>query len=218
MKYKNYIWDFDGTIFDSYPHTLNCLFRVFEEGGVADKYDRDMCLRHLQFSFYSMRQYTGISDEDYDRFMKYEHIVGEDSLLPRVKPFDDAEAVLSAVVKRGGRNFLYTHRDLGAVRFLEEFGMRDLFCGFVTDEDGFPSKPAPDAVNSIISGFGLEPAETIMVGDREIDGMSGVNAGIDGALVNYQPYLPDGRSPADVSEMKYIAGSLTEFAEKMGIF
>ena len=56
-----------------------------------------------------------------------------------------------------------------------------------------------------------------MVGDREIDGMSGKNAGIAGALVNYPPFLPDGTSPADATKMDYTAGSLTEFARIMGI-
>ena len=56
-----------------------------------------------------------------------------------------------------------------------------------------------------------------MVGDREIDGLSGRNAGIASALVNYAPSLPDGRDPAEVSVLDYKAKSLTEFARMMEI-
>ena len=217
MIYKNYIWDFDGTIFDSYPHICASLFRVFEELGTAGNYDREMCMRHLLVSFGSMKKYTGISDEVYASFSEHQLRMGEDEIEPKVIPFADAAEVLAAIRENGGRNFLYTHRNLTAIEYVRNYGLFELFDGFVTAADHFPLKPAPDAVLSIIDRYGLDPRETIMVGDREIDGMSGVNAGIDGALVNYPACLPDGSSPADHSVMKYKAKSLTEFAKLVGI-
>ena len=92
--------------------------------------------------------------------------------------------------------------------------MEDCFDDYVTSEDKFPGKPAPDAILTIMKRNHLEQAETIMVGDREIDGQSGKNAGISGALVNFYPRLPDGTSPAAVSEMDYIAESLSDLLEK----
>ena len=41
----------------------------------------------------------------------------------------------------------------------------------------FPSKPAPDAVEWICGTYGLDKGETMMIGDREIDVLSGKNAG-----------------------------------------
>jgi phosphoglycolate phosphatase-like HAD superfamily hydrolase len=46
----------------------------------------------------------------------------------------------------------------------------------------FPSKPAPDAVNYICDTYGLDRSETVMIGDREIDVLSGKNAGCFGCL------------------------------------
>ena len=217
MIYQNYIWDFDGTIFDSYPHILASLFKVFEEQGTADQYDREMRMRHLLVSFGEMKRYTGISDEVYAAFSEHQLRMGEDEIEPKVVPFADAAEVLAKIRENGGRNFLYTHRNLTSIEYVRNFGLFELFDGFVTSADHVPSKPAPDAVLAIIDRYGLDPKETIMVGDREIDGMSGVNAGIDGALVNFPPCLPDGTSPADKSVMKYKANSLTEFAKIVGI-
>lgn len=217
MIYKNYIWDFDGTIFDSYPHICASLFRLFDDMGIADVYDREMCMRHLQVSFGSMKRFTGISDEVYSRFVEYELRMGEEEIEPKVVPYADARDILSKIKENGGRNFIYTHRGSTLFGYLDDFGFTELFDGFVTADDHFPSKPAPDAILSIIEKYRLDKNETIMIGDREIDGLSGVNAGIDGALVNYPACLPDGTSPADSSSMKYKSRSLTEFARSAGI-
>lgn len=78
-------------------------------------------------------------------------------------------------------------------------------------------KPAPDGLLELCRRNSLDPAESIMIGDRIIDGTAGRNAGMSGALVNYPPHLPDGRSPADGVDLDYTAESLTEFARKVGI-
>ena len=217
MKFTHFFWDFDGTLFDSYPHTLRCCWDAMEEAGLTEGWDRESVLRWLLVTFGAMKREVGMPDDVYERFLERTHRMGEDEVEPRVVPFPDAREVLAAIVKNGGRNYLYTHRNETAMRYLEDAGFTELFADFVTAEEGFPSKPAPDAVLALIARNGLDPADCIMVGDREIDGMSGKNAGIAGALVNYPPALPDGTCPAAVTAMDYTAGSLTEFARLMDI-
>ena len=217
MKYRHYFWDFDGTLFDSYPHTLRCCWDVMEENGLTEGWDRESVLRRLLVTFGDMKREVGMPDDVYASFLERAHRMGEDEIEPRVVPFPDAKAVLSAILKNGGRNYLYTHRNKTALLYLESFGFTDLFTDVVTAEEGFPSKPAPDAVLALMERNGLDPEACIMVGDREIDGMSGKNAGIAGALVNYPPALPDGTSPAAVTAMDFTAESLTDFARIMEI-
>ncbi len=217
MRFTHFFWDFDGTLFDSYPHTLRCCWDAMEENGLTDGWDKESVLRWLLVTFGAMKREVGMPDDFYERFLERTHRMGEDEVEPRVVPFPDAREVLAAIVKNGGRNYLYTHRNETAMRYLEDAGFTELFADFVTAEEGFPSKPAPDAVLALIARNGLDPADCIMVGDREIDGMSGKNAGIAGALVNYPPALPDGTCPAAVTAMDYTASSLTEFARLMGI-
>ena len=216
MKKKVFASDFDGTLYDSYPHVCACCCQVLAEEGM--EHDPEDVMRHLLVSFADMKRHTGMSDEAYRRFVDRSHIVGDGEIEPVAAPYPDCEAVLRAVVEGGGRNYMYTHRGKTVYFYLEKFGMTRYFSDFVTAEDGFPSKPAPDAVLALMEKNGLAPEETIMVGDREIDGKSGQNAGIAGALVNYPPALPDGRSPAEVSEMDVIAADLCAFARQMGIF
>lgn len=215
MKYKNYIWDFDGTLFDSYPHICQCLLQILEREGIRDQFDAEMVMRYLCVSYGKARDYTGISKEAYRDFVDLQYVTGENEVEPKVVPFPDCEKVLREIMAAGGRHFLYTHRNMTAMEHIENFGMADCFVDKVTSEEGFPSKPAPNAIQALIERNGLDPAETIMIGDREIDGKSGKNAGIAGALVNYYPRLPDGTCPADVSEMDYVASGLTGLWEML---
>ena len=215
MKYKNFIWDFDGTLFDSYPHICACLLKVLEQEGIREKFEAEMVMRHLCVSFGDAKTYTGISDEAWRKFSVLHHLTGAEEEQPPVVPFADCEKVLRDIMAQGGRHFLYTHRNLTALEYVRNFSMEDLFEDYVTSEDGFPAKPAPDAILAIMERNGLEPAETIMIGDREIDGRSGKNAGIAGALVNAYKSLPDGTDPYAVSQMDYVAENLSELWEKL---
>ena len=83
----------------------------------------------------------------------------------------------------GKKHFLYTHRGhVTSQHYLEEYGMKKFFTAFVDSSMNFPSKPAPDAVNYICDTYGLDRSETVMIGDREIDVLSGKNAGTYGCL------------------------------------
>jgi len=217
MRFENYIWDFDGTIADSYPHIYAALCKVMDEYGMTENFDMEMVKRYLQVSFAEMRKYTDMADEPYAKFNALHHRTADSEIDPPIVPFRDAERVLAAIVEKGGQNFLYTHRNLTAYYYLFRFGLIKYFTDIVTSENNFPSKPAPDAILALMKKHSLRPDETIMIGDREIDGLSGQNAGIAGALVNYPEHLPDGTSPAEASDMDCIASSLTSFAKMCGI-
>ncbi len=218
MLYQNFLWDFDGTIFDSYPHTMRCCWDALTAAGLAQNLDYEMTYRTMLVSYAEMKRYTAIPEDVFEAFVRRAHLLGDEEGLPRAVPFPDARDVLEGVVRNGGRNYLYTHRNKTAGWYLETYGLAPFFADAVTSEEGFPPKPAPDAVLALLARNGLDPKTCVMVGDREIDGMAGKNAGIAGALVNYPPHLPDGTSPAAVTRLDYTAPSLTDFARLMGIF
>lgn len=181
MKYLHYLWDFDGTLFDSYPHVLASLQKVLAEENITC--DSTELWRRLLVNYSEGRKYAGISMEAYQRFVDYQYIMDDNEIEPKVIPFDGMRDLLHDIVKNGGKNYLYTHRNKTSLAFLDRFGMTEFFTDFVTSEEHFPNKPAPDAVLAIIERNHLDPAQCVMVGDRLIDGMSGINAGIAGVLI-----------------------------------
>lgn len=172
-KYVNFIWDFDGTLFDSYPHTAAAFAKALADSGkIIDVKEAEKLLR---ISVGTAVRHYGLNDEEYKQFYVYELT---DDFEPVIKIYDGAEDALKRILARGGKHFLFTHRDKKALELLEKQGILELFTEVVTVENGFAYKPAPDAIEYLVKEFSLDKDKTVMVGDREIDIGSGINAGV----------------------------------------
>ena len=184
-KYRAFIWDFDGTLFDTYPYTLRSYLEALEEYGAnenASDVERIARITLRELERYLRSKY----DLDHDFFEKILKRANE-LVVSFAEPFPDAPRFLADVAADGGRNLLYTHRDLAALEMLRRGGLYDSFGDAVYDGDpDFAWKPAPDSILALMRRNGIEPFEAIMIGDREIDVESAKNAGIDSCLI--MPY------------------------------
>ncbi|MBE6617501.1 MAG: hypothetical protein E7627_06155 [Ruminococcaceae bacterium] len=218
MKYKNYIWDFDGTLYNTYVHEIKVMWEVLGRHGLTETINKEEMYRWMRVGYGNITRFPGVTEEIYNEFRHEGLKIGDEEHEPRILPFEDCGKVLSAIVKNGGRNYIYTHRDKTTLTwYLTEYGMIGYFTDAVTSDEHFPMKPSPEGLLALCERNGLVLSESIMIGDRIIDGACGRNAGMSGALVNYPPHLPDGRSPAEDVDLDYTATSLTEFACKVGV-
>lgn len=187
-KMEDFIWDFDGTLFDTYPHTMDAMQAAASDLGLTVNREElyDWLMQTIPYAIARICAAGGFGQEDFLRiYWKY---VGED-LATHGGPFPCAQKVLAQVKKRGGRNFMFTHREEDVYPFLERYGMRDAFTRILTLADGVERKPSPDGILLLMRTFRLDPARTVMVGDRELDVLSGKNAGIKTCHVtNRLPY------------------------------
>lgn len=110
-------------------------------------------------------------------FCDYEKLVAQHE-REYIKPFDHAKIICESVAKNSGHNFLFTHRGTSANDYLKDAGMDNYFTECITSEYGFKRKPAPDAIYYLLEKYNLNLLETVMIGDRDIDILSGKNAGI----------------------------------------
>ena len=170
-RVKHFIWDFDGTLFDSYPVIIGQIQEALGQFGCAiDPLElMEQLLRTVgtglkycaeKFSI----DYTQLADA-------YTRLHEASALLPVAPPMASVERVLAAVQARGGKNFIFTHRVLDSTRaYLEKYGLSHYFSDIIApDTPGFAWKPAPDAIEHLLATHGLEPGQVAMVGDREID-------------------------------------------------
>ena len=179
MLYDFYFWDYDGTLFDSYP----CIVRAYAKG-LADldiRLDSDELYSLTKVSLGHAAQVIGEeykvpAQEIIARYRVYEHKEGWGAS----KPFEGTREMLQSVVDHGGRNFLYTHRDISGIEILKHFGLIHLFSDFITSEDNFPKKPHPDALLHLVSKHGLDKSRCIV--ETADDVLSGLNAGMSSAL------------------------------------
>ena len=172
-KYDNFIWDFDGTLFDSYPHTAAALTQALADNG--KEIDVKEAEKLLRITVGTAVRHYGLTDEEYKQFYVYELT---DDFEPVIKIYDGVEDALNRILNRGGKHFLFTHRDKKALELLGKQGILGLFTEVITVENGFPFKPAPDAIEYLVKEHSLDKDKTVMIGDREIDIGSGINAGV----------------------------------------
>ena len=206
MLYSSYIWDFDGTLCDSYPHIIKAFEKTLERHGIP--YDHETVTEKLYLHFGVAAKEYNLTKAQFDEFFD---LAFQIPYRPFVTVYPGAAAVLRAICENGGKNYLYTHRDRSAWTYLKLFGLDKYFSGGVDCTMHFPDKPKPDAIAFIINQYGLDKEKTLMVGDREIDVTAGKNAGCDGCLLVTHP-VDEGATVA-----KYTVHSLPEIAAACGI-
>ncbi len=187
--YKNLIFDYDGTIADSYPLFNEAFQYALALHGI--KADPDLTMRQLKRSVgYAARQYGDLVDPTQltrEMYAQYYSIVpARCSLCPGVRE------LLGAAQAKGIRCYIYTHSGSEVEGYLAKLGVRDAFADLMTASENFPRKPDPTALLALCARNGLDAAESLMVGDRDIDITVGHNAGMAGCL-----YDPDNFYDAD---------------------
>lgn len=202
FMFLHYIWDFDGTLFDSYPHMAFSFQRALNDLGYSQTTDE--ILLHMKTSTSTCIRYYqekyGLGEELREKYKYYE----DNEIIVPIKPFPYVRDVLSKIVELGGKNYLYTHRDKKAMEYIRESNLDGFFHGAITSDDKFPLKPAPDAILYLMVKYNMDPNTVIMVGDRDIDILSGHNANISGCLFDPDNFFPH-------IEVEYRVKSMREF-------
>ncbi len=183
-----FIWDFDGMLFDTYPHTAAALVEYFRRQGIY--IDEKEAFDKLKISIREAFRYFMLPPDGEKEFYEIEDDL---DFLPRGVPYEGITEILGYIKDNGGRNYLFTHRDRVAVQYLDLYGLTPLFEDFVTREMDFPFKPAPDGVNYLINKHSLKKECCLMSGDRSIDCESGLSAGIAALLFDEFGNLRDSR-------------------------
>ncbi|MBR6029302.1 MAG: HAD-IA family hydrolase [Clostridia bacterium] len=199
------VWDFDGTLADTYPG-LVCRLQA-----AAARFDLrldehralNLMKNSLSYAAETLCAEKGIDLKAFEAAWQGTKAMVSLRLTPAVEGIPGAVRALS---ERGCRHFLYTHNDRKCLDFLDEQGLLPFFTDCITREDGYPRKPRPDALTALIRRHGLDPAACVMIGDRPLDVEAGQAAGMLGCLLDTEGRFP--QVPADLR-----AGSAAELAE-----
>lgn len=202
------IWDFDGTLYDTYSQLTGALMQALDDfrcRGVAPQ-EVYALLKVSVFhacTVYAERYALTVS-ELMTRFQKYHRLEG------RFRVTTDAPYCLQATHKLGCKHYLYTHRDRRAVDQLIADDLYPLFADCIVRSDGFPDKPAPDAILHLLAKHAIPPAIAVMIGDRAIDIQAGRNAGVATILFDPSGFYPDEQPTWRCNTMREIAALVSE--------
>ncbi|MBQ4274531.1 MAG: HAD-IA family hydrolase [Clostridia bacterium] len=207
---QNLIFDLDGTIVNSYPLFVDSFIAACEKNGIDVPYDRDTVFRMLKITVPDAYRKMDVEHKTtYEKF--YDDYVSTYSEHYTEQPgFAQTIDLIKKAQAAGKKNFIYTHTGPIAKEILKNIGILDCF-EFVLDASyPFPMKPAPDALLFLAEHCGLDPKSCLMIGDRPIDALAGMNAGMLGFLWDEDGLYPD-------AKVDYRCKDITEVAKIVGI-
>lgn len=162
MVYLNILWDFDGTLFDTYPAYTKIFSQV-----LGDAVNKQEIYQNLKVSYSHAIEYYKIP-QNIEKEMK--QLTSE--IAPHeMKPFEHVEEILEFTNK----NVIMTHKNRdGVLAILKHYGWEKYFVDMVTIDDGFPRKPHPASYIHLNDKHGIDLA----IGDRELDLLPAKEIGI----------------------------------------
>ena len=207
MESLSFLWDMDGTLVDSYPAIVPNVIDACAEYGYA--IDADTVYRNVIKT--SVGSFLESLDTPHTASVKARFQELNDTRIEKIRPMPRALETLSRLREAGHRHFVYTHRGASCRAILENCGLLPYFTEIVTALDGYPRKPAPDAILYLMEKYALAPVQCFYVGDRSLDMEAARNASIGGILL-----LVPGSPTAPSGYESHVARDLSELCKLFG--
>lgn len=188
LKYKHIIFDFDGTLSDSYPTFVKAMRTVMSGYGI-EKTDEE--IYYLLKKYSTSYVFNNCFEGDRAKIKQEFDSLADGLLRTEATPIEGAEEILKYIVDNGGKCYMYSHSGEIVRENVRRWGLEGYFTDYQLGEKEFPRKPAPDALLNLIKKQELDPRECVMVGDRDIDVLAGRNAGMAGILMDVENYYSD---------------------------
>lgn len=179
---RDIIWDFDGTLFDTYPITVDLFRKVLECYSIYET--NENILNYFKISescaITHFKELYGLNEDFIDKYHDYKKYIKPEM----AKPFPFAADVCRQFAATGGRNYIITHRGDSTLKYLQHYGMIDYFTEVVTKKSGFKRKPDPEGFKYLIDKYNINKSTVLVIGDRECEILGGKAVGIKTCLYN----------------------------------
>jgi phosphoglycolate phosphatase len=180
------VFDWDGTLMDSEARIVACLRAAIEETGLPHRPNealRNIIGLGLREALVTL--YPEGSDQQHNDLVKhYRHHFLETNETPSPL-FEGAESLIHELHGQGHFLAVATGKGRqGLDRVLEETALGEYF-HYSRCADETHSKPHPQMLLEIMDWLGMEPSDTLMIGDTEFDLQMAHNAGVKALGVSY---------------------------------
>ncbi|MEY2191968.1 HAD hydrolase-like protein [Neobacillus sp. BF23-41] len=150
----NILWDFDGTLFDTYPALVSGFINLSQQD-----LDRDEVLKWLKIDSKTAFKHYGIDEKQRLEYQTLHNYYSK----TESKPFEYLAEALSSV----DNNIIVTHRDKESTIFLlKKYHLDKYFKEIVSvEEQGFTRKPHSSSYEYVLKSHHID----LVVGDRDLD-------------------------------------------------
>lgn len=189
LKYDHFIFDFDGTLSDSYASFVKAAMIIAEKYGVSA--DRAQ-VYHLLKKYSTVHLFNTLPlgekrDEAYAEFNK----LAKELLAEEAEMLPGTVELLEFIKANGSKSYVYSHSGEIVIKNAKRWGIDGFFEDYMLGDKTYPRKPAPDALLVLVNRHNLDLSRSVMIGDRDIDVLAGQNAGMAGILIDDENFYPD---------------------------
>ncbi len=186
--YDGYLFDADGTLFDSRELIIQSYIAVAEWMGLPTP-DRDAIAATTGLPMPEQLRIVLGQDHDETFYRNAEALYSSlvmAGAATRLSLFPGIKDGLERLKERGVRLAVVTSRRRPSLEyFLASLGVLRLFDVIVTAEDTVKHKPGPEPVLLALDNLSLAPDRCVYVGDAIFDVQCGSAAGVDTVLVSW---------------------------------
>jgi HAD superfamily hydrolase (TIGR01509 family) len=176
------VFDLDGTLLDSLPLVLSAITHALEPfgrrptmeifarlGGPPERFLGSLLddLKHLPVALERMEVFH----------RENAHLI---------RPYEGVNTLLAGLRKLDIQVALWTGRDRESADWLlKTHQLEDFFATVVCGDDLPSHKPDPEGLREIMRRLRVKPADTLFVGDADVDVLGGVGCGVDTLLIRH---------------------------------
>ncbi|MCO7176216.1 HAD family hydrolase [Sporolactobacillus kofuensis] len=196
MKFRNVLFDFDGTLANTLPLTIHAMQIVFE------KYEGRILNHEEIVAMFGPTEEGMIANNFMNKAKVPEAIelyfeLYEKDHAEFVEQNDEIVALLKFLKEQGKKIGLITGKAHRAYLISEEkLGFKGVFDSIITGDDVSNPKPDPEGINRTLTKFEADLDSSIYIGDANGDIIAGKAAGIHTAAVQWLPVSQSNSFPA----------------------
>lgn len=186
MNIRYVVFDLDGTLLNTLDDLFLSVNKILSDHGYKTRSKNEV----RSYLGNGVRSLLNLALPEEERFRT-------DELLPEFKayydlhkedntaPYAGVKEAVAEIKKAGVKCAIVSNKFDAAVQELKNVtfsGLIDFACG---EREGVKPKPAPDGVFLAMQALGADPAETVYVGDSEVDLATANNSGLKCVAVSW---------------------------------
>lgn len=186
MNIRYVVFDLDGTLLNTLDDLFLSVNKILSDHGYKTRSKNEV----RSYLGNGVRALLNLALPEEERFRT-------DELLPEFKayydlhkedntaPYAGVKEAVAEIKKAGVKCAIVSNKFDAAVQELKNVtfsGLIDFACG---EREGVKPKPAPDGVFLAMQALGADPAETVYVGDSEVDLATANNSGLKCVAVSW---------------------------------
>ena len=182
---KHICFDLDGTLVDSKITILKSTLETLKTLNIETSLQEDKFFKMIGMHFVDIFNEFKIDVPDFNKFISvykslYFNFI-DDSI-----PFPGAAVMLKHFSEKGIKTSLLTTKAQDqADKIIDHFSLRENLSYIMGRQNGVAHKPSAEPLLIICDELGIQPSESLMVGDTELDINCGKNAGALSCGVTY---------------------------------